>query len=529
MLLVGFTVAIGLIALGTAIAFFIQLRKTKGVWQVGILFVLEAVYAFGYGLELASNSLDMKIFYNHIQYLAIPFIAVTWIYIANKFHQSNYQPKVWKYMILLIVPVFVMVSVQLTYFTPVDWYYTSEFIDNSHQLGSQTLPVLVLTKGPLYYISTCYNLLLTGYVIYRYGITYKKSLGIHKNQALSLMIISIGGFLASGSTLFSKQTYGLDYSFYLIVFIGYYIIYAMFKYELFDLKPSAHFATFEWASEPVFVLNDTYELISWNKAAEESDIQQSQLIYHMPLDDMFFSKELIMSVRDNVPHSFKIGNRHYVLETIALKNKRGYKNGYLLKFNDMTNYIERIEKLDYQASYDELTKILNRRAFIEEAQYYFSQQEKERRPYAMMMIDLDDFKHVNDTYGHYYGDLVLEETAHIIKELLPEDSLFGRYGGEEFLVLLKNSTTQDAMTVAETMRAEVSSHDFSYNRNHISIQISIGVCSGEHCVYNDVYSHVRCADQALYESKRQGKNRVTGAKSDNISSDEMEPKIKNEG
>lgn len=509
MLLVGFTLAIALIALVVSATIFIRLRKVKGVWQIGLLFLLEFIYAIGYGLELASETLELKVFFNHIQYLAIPFIAIAWVYIANKYHNANYVPKFWHYGIFLIIPVMTMVIVQLTYYTPIDWFYTSVTLDNTYRVGSYIMPVMVLTKGWLYYINTAHNLLLAGYVIYRYGSTFRGSTGVRRQQAFVLMLATIIGFIASGSTFFSHTTHGLDYAFYLIVFIGYLIVYAMFKYELFDLKPKAHFATFEWAPDPALVLSDGYQLVSWNKAAEESDIIQTELVYHLPLEKMFSSKELMLSVYDHVPHSFKIDKRHYVLETIPLTNKKGYPTGYLLKFNEMTSIIERIEKLDYQASHDELTKILNRRAFIEESQQYVSKRGKHLEPYAMMMIDIDDFKHVNDTFGHYYGDLVLEETAHIIAEMLPENSLFGRYGGEEFLVLLKNHSQTDATVKADAILQTVNSHDFSYNRNHIFIQVSIGLCTGEYCVSTDIYSLIQCADLAMYESKRKGKNQVT--------------------
>ncbi|MDD5601690.1 MAG: diguanylate cyclase [Candidatus Izemoplasmatales bacterium] len=520
MLLVGLTLAIALVAFGVAGTIFIRLQRVKGVWQIGILFLLEFIYAIGYGLELASDSLELKIFFNHIQYLAIPFIAIAWVYIVNKFHDAKYVPKIWQYAIFLIVPVLTMVTVQLTHYTPIDWFYSSASIDETHRLGSQLMPVLVFTKGPLYYVNTAHNLLLAGFVVYRYGSTFKHSKGIHRQQAFVLMLVTIIGFLASASTFFSKTTHGLDYAFYLIVLIGYLIVYAMFKYELFDLKPNAHYATFEWAPDPVLVLSDAYQLVSWNKAAQDSDIIQPELEYHLPLDQMFSNKELINAVKDHVPHSFKMENRHYVMETIPLTNKKGYPTGYLLKFNEMTSIIERIEKLDYQASHDELTKILNRRAFIEEAQDYIGEKEVHKEPYALLMIDIDDFKVVNDTYGHYYGDLVLEETANIIKENLSSDCSFGRYGGEEFLVLLKNHTKEAAIKKAEVLLGAINSHDYFYNRNHIHIEISIGVCTGEHCSSEDIYSHIQFADKAMYESKQKGKNQVTCALPSNTTEEE---------
>jgi len=127
---------------------------------------------------------------------------------------------------------------------------------------------------------------------------------------------------------------------------------------------------------------------------------------------------------------------------------------------------------------------------------------------SILMLDIDFFKKVNDTYGHAAGDIVLEEVARIIKSCTRNVDTAARYGGEEFVVMLNNTTPSAAMTIAERIRKLVEDKVILYDGQNIEVTISIGVSS-----YNfdneSAKSIVERADNALYESKRNGRNRVT--------------------
>ncbi len=508
MLLVGVTFAIAIIALFIAVYILIRLKKVPGVWQVGLLFVMEFVYSFGYALELAGKNLSSKMAAIHIEYIAIPFIAVTWVYVSKKFNDANYSAKLRNYIWLLIVPVIVLISVQISYYTGFDLYYESEYLETITLFGSQLLTV-TLVKGPIYYLHTIQGTLLTAYVVYIYVKTFIKSKGIQKKQAFILACCAIVGTVASAIPLFSPLTAGIDTALYMIVAIGFVILYTMFKYEMFDLKPSAYLAAFEITSNPIIVLDDKYEVVSWNKAASMFSGNKIPICYHIKMRDLFFNKELIRAVKDNATFSFKIGSKHYVLEPIPLENKAKHINGYLLKFNEVTGYMQKIEKLDYQASHDELTKILNRRAFHERATHFLEEELANGVPFSMIMIDLDDFKKINDTYGHTVGDHVLSDIGALIGSALPENGLFCRYGGEEFMILLPSCDAQNSNLISESIRILVMKNTFIYEDIHIKIQISLGVYNYQSGDTGEVYDYVKLADEALYVSKRTGKNKAT--------------------
>lgn len=132
---------------------------------------------------------------------------------------------------------------------------------------------------------------------------------------------------------------------------------------------------------------------------------------------------------------------------------------------------------------------------------------------SVIMFDIDFFKRFNDTYGHACGDYVLQTVAKIIKSSIRSQDMASRYGGEEFTVLLNETSTEDAMIVAERIRGKVEQFDFCYEDQHVKVTISLGVSTFDKNL-NPLTSPkalVDQADQALYVSKRSGRNRVTFA------------------
>ena len=134
-------------------------------------------------------------------------------------------------------------------------------------------------------------------------------------------------------------------------------------------------------------------------------------------------------------------------------------------------------------------------------------------PLCVIMLDIDFFKRFNDTYGHACGDYVLQTVAKIMRSAIRSEDLASRYGGEEFTLLLVNTSREDAMTVADRIRSKIEQYDFCYENQHVQVTISLGVTEFN-VKTNPVMSPkglVDQADQALYVSKRAGRNRVTFA------------------
>ncbi|OIO38584.1 MAG: hypothetical protein AUJ72_02360 [Candidatus Omnitrophica bacterium CG1_02_46_14] len=184
--------------------------------------------------------------------------------------------------------------------------------------------------------------------------------------------------------------------------------------------------------------------------------------------------------------------------------------------------IERIklyEKVETLAVTDGLTGVAVRRHLMERFEGELNRSKKFDFNLSVLMIDVDYFKGFNDRYGHLVGDVVLKQTAETIKKNIRELDLVGRYGGEEFLVLLVETDLSGALYVAERIRAAIAGRIFKAYDENLKSTVSIG-CSGLSKDRPDAGSILESADQALYQAKHQGRNRVClGSRQD---SDDLE-------
>jgi diguanylate cyclase (GGDEF)-like protein len=166
--------------------------------------------------------------------------------------------------------------------------------------------------------------------------------------------------------------------------------------------------------------------------------------------------------------------------------------------------------LTHQATHDDLTGLLNRRSIMEALELELKRSLHEQRPCAIAMADLDHFKRVNDSLGHGTGDAALSASASEIRSTLREYDAVGRYGGEEFLLLLPGCDESAAVAVAERARCAVASHPAVTQAGPIQMTLSVGVASTATCGYH-VQTLLDAADAALYQAKSDGRNRVVPA------------------
>ena len=158
-------------------------------------------------------------------------------------------------------------------------------------------------------------------------------------------------------------------------------------------------------------------------------------------------------------------------------------------------------------SHDYLTGLSNRKEFENHLQQEFSKAERRGRPLSLLFLDLDDFKRINDTFGHQAGDLVLKRVSSIFETLKRVEDTATRYGGEEFAIILPDTDKYQAMILAERIRTQVEKARISFAENEIQITISAGIATYPQDAVGKT-ALVISADHALYSAKRNGKNLV---------------------
>lgn len=159
------------------------------------------------------------------------------------------------------------------------------------------------------------------------------------------------------------------------------------------------------------------------------------------------------------------------------------------------------------ATVDELTGIFNRRHLFELGEREFGRAQRYNRPLSAIMLDIDEFKRVNDNYGHMVGDQVLRVVAERCKSNIREVDILGRYGGEEFTIILPEATRQDAYNICERLRRHVAIMPITTTAGALKITISLGTASLSVETPNLV-KLIECADIAMYEAKRSGRNKA---------------------
>ncbi len=164
--------------------------------------------------------------------------------------------------------------------------------------------------------------------------------------------------------------------------------------------------------------------------------------------------------------------------------------------------------LEQDAKYDPLTKLYNRRSFNEYLRNAVEAAEKGERDVSLIMLDIDDFKRVNDTYGHNQGDIVLKEVANVLRDNVREDDVICRWGGEEMLILLEVSE-DTASRVAERIRKDVENLDMLCDGVHIKVTLTLGVAEYESGL--SLREYIEVVDKRLYYGKEHGKNMVVNS------------------
>ncbi|WP_160165010.1 GGDEF domain-containing response regulator [Chrysiogenes arsenatis] len=206
-------------------------------------------------------------------------------------------------------------------------------------------------------------------------------------------------------------------------------------------------------------------------------------------------------------HQLKLDAQSYIVRVSAVHdspNICGYDDTIIVSLSNVTTLEMERRKFEEQAMKDPLTGIYNRKFFFQELDQEIARSGRFHDPFSVVMFDIDYFKRVNDTYGHQVGDSVLKEVVVLTQGVIRNCDIFGRYGGEEFVLLLPNTKREGATHLAEKLRRAIEQHEFDYIDK---LTVSLGVTSFSED-QRDANALINSADTALYRAKNNGRNRV---------------------
>jgi len=242
--------------------------------------------------------------------------------------------------------------------------------------------------------------------------------------------------------------------------------------------------------ESSILLDD--DLVSWNHCSIINLNGNISLRDNNSRNGVFVDGERVEYCDLNVGSNIQIGDTVLKLELLS----------------DME--VESRQSLYNRANVDLLTGAYNRHYFQENARLEISLSRREHTSFKLVMFDIDLFKGINDKYGHLAGDYVLNEVANIIRNSIRDYDMLCRYGGEEFILLLRGAISlADTEKLCERIRRQIEERHFEYGGLSINLTISIGACYQEDVLDLSLEDIIYKADMALYESKKCGRNKIT--------------------
>ena len=188
---------------------------------------------------------------------------------------------------------------------------------------------------------------------------------------------------------------------------------------------------------------------------------------------------------------------------------------YINKTNNLltikTMELENMRKqLTIEATTDVLSGLYNRRYFYDISKKYYMTANKYNQELSILMIDIDTFKNINDTYGHAVGDEIIESSAKILTKITRDSDVVARYGGEEFVILLSDTGIDEALELAERIRVDIENNHIVLDTGDlVHVTVSIGVTQLNNMKDRDIEEAIKRCDKALYTSKNAGKNMVS--------------------
>ncbi|NQU29708.1 MAG: GGDEF domain-containing protein, partial [Anaerolineae bacterium] len=253
------------------------------------------------------------------------------------------------------------------------------------------------------------------------------------------------------------------------------------------------------------------------KAAQKYEILQQYAIGKSVLDFYVDSKEQEQMVEKlerqgflknfEVQHISTVGNKFWVEMAASIITFEG-KLAAFFSIVDITERRTLALRLEELAMKDELTGIANRRYFMLKIQEEFARAKRYKNPLALLMMDLDNLKIINDTFGHLAGDQVLLQAARVLSDYLRETDLPGRFGGDEFGIILPNTGLLEATQLGERLRQIFTQQRIEIHQNEIQFSMSLGVaelCDND----GNADDLIHRADDALYHAKTSGRNQVS--------------------
>ncbi|WP_420490442.1 histidine kinase N-terminal 7TM domain-containing diguanylate cyclase [Neobacillus niacini] len=497
----------GVLNLYLGLNVFVRRHKYTNIAQFFIVYTASiTIYCFASAFGLMATDLPQLKFWTIIQYIGMPVSSPLGLLFIMKYLGFKLSKK-W-YISLLTIPFVSLVMVATNDLHHL--HYRVFEIDPI--LGA---PFIRQEIGFWYMIHGVFTFACMFVAFFLVLSRWKETAMEYRPQLLSLLLGQLVPMLTAFLYLIGFTPPGIDPVPMVLWLSSLLYLWAINSSRLFSLMPIAKDAIFNSINDGVMVLDESYRIIEFNQSCKRMFPPLTKSMFGMDFGEVWYelsgdcfpSKLENAVITEEVEIVMEHEKRIYQVRTSALEHANNRK-GLLLIFTDITELKRLQVKLEHQAYYDELTQIYNRRAFFQKCEPGFEAAKKVSSPFTIILMDIDYFKKVNDTFGHHVGDQLLVHVVDVCRAQLKEGMLFARYGGEEFVLAMKGCTVFEGETFANQLRKAIEEQPLITTEGVISVTFSSGVAESSNETNETLYLLLNKADKALYAAKREGRNQV---------------------
>lgn len=456
------------------------------------------VYSLGYLLELLAPDLDSALRVLRFEYIGIATIAPFLTLVAYEFLEEE-TPRL-PPLLLFALPAAVLVLVWTMRFHRL--YYLDPSVRDMSGLS-----VLEFGRGPAYWLHILYQNLLIAYCVFvfsRHSIRGPRAKRVLARFMLTGCLLPWTGFVLYVA---GRIPLSLDPTPVTLAFTGALFAVGFFRYRMFDLRPVARDTVFEQMRDAVLVTDDQGAIVDHNTAARKlfpalAGFPGFRTARDLAPNSPSFVQAMARTYVDAVVALDQAeGERRYALHHSVLTDRAGRILGTAHVFMDITERLHMEERLTVLASTDELTGVANRRHFFERARAELERAQRYGRPFGVAILDLDDFKAINDNFGHPAGDEALRLASRLCAETLRNADIMGRYGGDEFAFAFPECDEDQAREAADRLSRILASSALPYGDAIIRLSASVGYAGASSPPLPDLDSLLKLADERMYDKK----------------------------
>ncbi|MBT3389294.1 MAG: diguanylate cyclase [Chloroflexi bacterium] len=482
-------------------------RSVRGSRYFSLLTLSTGIWAFGHLIGFFHRNTLIKILMIRVEYLGIITTSMFWLLFVASYTQFDQWVNKKSIAGLSIIPIVSYVLI-LT-FPWHNWFYLDyEFV------VQEGLLLFRKTYGAGFYLWTSYAyiIVMTGVLILIRGMLRMPRKYRWQIIPLTLVIILIltpnALYISNSNPIAPYDPTPLSF-----VLTGAIFFILMKLYHFLDVVPVAYHLFFKHVQSGVIITDERKHILDMNLAAESysgarSSFALGKNIFNLFPDHQTSIQKIIDSPGTIVELQIHPG-RWYELQSTNIQKGQEAIEGHIIMFYDISDRKMAEDELRKQANTDSLTGALNRRHLFGQAERLFQQSKRYQHDLTVLMIDLDHFKHINDRHGHTIGDQVLIELVQRLQKKIRLPDILGRYGGEEFVILMPETPPESARNAGERLRKAVDKTPIQTEIGPVKLTISVGIATSNFETDTTIDQLIDRADQALYQAKQAGRNRVS--------------------